>query len=191
MPRKALEIVGGNIQRTPDLVESAEVAATPTGNAIPRADAAGKLDSGWIGSVPFAALPVAESGEVSSTKVVAADDARLGNPSVGGDLSGTAQAATVVKLQGRAFANVAPANGQGIVWNQSANRWEPATVGGDAGNATQIQGRPVGAAAPATGDTLVWDGTQWGPAAGGGGGSVPDHVLAATALYLSQRGPFG
>ena len=152
-----------------DMVHAARVSLIPGAGQIPQADAAGKLDAGWIGDVPFAALPVAASGENSSTKVVRADDSRLGNPAVGGDLSGTAASATVIRLQGRAFANTAPSNGQGIVWSHVNNRWEPADVGGDAGNATALQGVAVSSATPATGDALVYNGTAWGPGAGGGG----------------------
>jgi DNA/RNA endonuclease YhcR with UshA esterase domain len=49
MPRKVLEITAaGEIARTPDMVESSEVATVPTTNAIPRANANGQIDAGWI-----------------------------------------------------------------------------------------------------------------------------------------------
>ena len=57
-----------------------------------------------------------------------------GDPTLGGDLSGTASAATVDGLQGRAVASTAPATGDrlrydGTQWAPSAARWEPLTNG--------------------------------------------------------------
>ena len=50
MPRRALEIntTTGSIQQTPDLVESSEVSTIPTLHSIPRANAHGKIDAGWL-----------------------------------------------------------------------------------------------------------------------------------------------
>ena len=116
-----------------DLVQAAMVAVVPAAHKIPQADAAGKLDAGWIPPLGISQLPVAADGEVSATKVVVADDSRLGNPPVGGDLSGTAASATVAKLRGRTVAAASPSNGQALVWDATANQWEPGTVSGGTG----------------------------------------------------------
>ena len=164
MPRKALQVntTTGTIERTPDLVESSEVQTTPTINAIPRAAATGLLNLGWI--------PVAADGEISDAKLVRADDSRFTSPTVGGDLSGTASSATVIRIQGRAVANIAPSDGDGLIWSHANNRWEPAeVVGGGGGDATSIQGRAVLSTAPVTNDALVWNGTAWTPSPVAGG----------------------
>jgi F5/8 type C domain len=160
MARKVIQIntSTGELEQTPGtVVESSEVATAATASGVPRADAFGKIHSDWIPALPIAALPVASSGEVSSTKVVRADDSRLGNPSVGGDLTGTALAATVVKIQGRAVSNAAPANGDVLVWDQTTLRWEPGLGvgvggegGGDLGNPMIAAGDLIYGSAPST-----------------------------------------
>jgi len=170
-------------RRWREMVHAARVSLVAGAGQIPQADENGKIDAGWIGEVPFSAIPVAAAGENSAVKVVPADDPRLGNPNVGGDLSGTALSATVTKIQGRSVTATAPSDGQGLVWSHANNQWEPAAVGGDAGNATQIQGRDVAATAPNTGDALVWNGTAWAPAVGGGGTSNSSGAI----LYLFEN----
>lgn len=90
--------------------------------------------------------------------------------SLGGDLSGTPDVATVAKLQGRALASTAPTTGQSIVW--SGTQWAPraAIVSGDVTVTTvgqaavvALQGRALASTAPTTGQVIRWDGTQWAP----------------------------
>lgn len=130
MTTRALQIntTTGDVERTAELVEAADVATEPTMHGIPRADAFGKIARGWIPLLDIDALPTAQDGEVSASKVVRADDSRLGNPAVGGDLSGTAAAALVVRLHGRAFANASPADGDVLIWNDQAQQWEPTAI---------------------------------------------------------------
>ncbi|MGB9618821.1 MAG: hypothetical protein ACPL7K_00245, partial [Armatimonadota bacterium] len=49
---------------------------------------------------------------------------------VAGDLTGTVNAATVVKIQGRPVAASAPTDGAALVWNGTSQQWEPGTVSG-------------------------------------------------------------
>jgi trimeric autotransporter adhesin len=60
--------------------------------------------------------------------------------SVGGDVSGTLDGATVAGLQGRAVSNATPLNGQTLTWNGAASEWRPTTGGGGggAGMASQL-----------------------------------------------------
>ncbi|RRR75277.1 MAG: discoidin domain-containing protein [Candidatus Viridilinea halotolerans] len=167
MPRKAIELSGGELVRTPDLVEASEVATVPSINGIPRANAEGRIAAGWVAPLAIDQVPVAAAGEVSSQKIVRADDPRLGSSTTGGDLAGPVVSATVVRLQNRAFSATAPANGQVPMWSHALNRWEPGTIssggGGSDGNATQIQGWPVDSAEPSAGDMFAWNGAMWTP----------------------------
>ncbi|MBX3101966.1 MAG: hypothetical protein KF690_05615 [Bacteroidetes bacterium] len=45
-----------------------------------------------------------------------------------GDVTGAPNATVVERLQGRAMANTAPANGQVLTWNNALSRWEPTAV---------------------------------------------------------------
>jgi len=47
------------------------------------------------------------------------------DPTMGGDVSGTASAAVVEALQGYAVQNHAPEDGEVLTWNDSESRWEP------------------------------------------------------------------
>jgi len=55
---------------------------------------------------------------------------------LGGDVTGATGSTTVVALQGRSVSNTAPADGQALVWNDSANQWEPQTVSSGSGAPT-------------------------------------------------------
>lgn len=189
-----LNLATGELELAPvPLLDEQEASTTAAAGKIPRAGTNGQIDDDWLPLIPLAKLPVADDGEVSETKLVRADDGRLGNPPVGGDLSGTAAAATVIGLRGRTVANAAPLDGNGLVWNAAADRWEPGEVSGGSGDATQIQGRDVASAEPANGDALVWNAanSQWEPSPASGGSSSDDRVLIALALVLQRQRPFG
>jgi len=47
-----------------------------------------------------------------------------------GDLSGDFPAPIVSKILGRALSTTAPTDGQGLLWNNAANMWEPKTLAG-------------------------------------------------------------
>lgn len=57
-------------------------------------------------------------------------------PALGGDITGTPNAATVTQIQGRPVASMAPAPGQALVWNGTTSRWEPflLAAGGGSGS---------------------------------------------------------
>ncbi|MEI6179296.1 MAG: hypothetical protein WCP31_00965 [Chloroflexales bacterium] len=161
----------GELERvaTP-LLDQAEASTTPSAGLLPRADGTGKLALGWV--------PVAADGEVSAVKVVRADDSRLGNPTVGGDLSGTASSATVAKLRGRTVATTAPADGQVMTWDDAAQVWTPETPtsGGTVG---LPDGGTTGQVLTKTTDAD--DAVAWADPTGGGGASP------ASRLYLHGR----
>jgi len=56
-----------------------------------------------------------------------------GVSTLAGDVSGPAGATVVTAVQGNAVAITTPTNGQALVWNGSANQWQPQTVSGGAG----------------------------------------------------------
>jgi hypothetical protein len=72
---------------------------------------------------------------------------------VGGDLSGTTAAATVIKLQNNAVSSNMPTNGQALIWSSDNSDWEPTSPGGDlSGNfATTTVSKIDGASVPAAG----------------------------------------
>lgn len=47
---------------------------------------------------------------------------------LGGDLSGNFQAATVTRLQNRPVSATAPADGQALIWDQTSGQWRPGNV---------------------------------------------------------------
>lgn len=92
----------------------------------------------------------------------------------GKDLAGDGLNQTVVGIQGRGVSSTAPTDGQTLIWNNSASKWEPGiiisfTAGNDLSgtNTSQtvigIQGRPVASTAPNIDETLVWNGSVWAP----------------------------
>lgn len=158
-------LISNNDER---FVEESDVSTTPVPSGIVQAGSNSKIDSNWL-QVPLdlSILPVADDGVVSSTELVRADDSRLGNSVVGGDLSGNILSATVVGLQGRPLLSTSPTDGQAIVWNNVQGRWEPGSGSGT--DAISIQGNPVSTTVPISGDVLEWNGTAWTPSAPSGG----------------------
>lgn len=103
---------------------------------------------------------------------------------IGNDLGNTALYPQVIGLQGRPFANTAPASGQVIIWDSGISSWRPGNVtgGGGGGASVTVSDTPPGS--PSAGD-MWWksdtgslfiyyndgDSSQWVEAAGGGGGT--------------------
>ena len=57
---------------------------------------------------------------------------------MGGDVSGTADAATVVAARGRTIASTAPSNGQVLTWVSASSNWAPATPSASSGAGTGV-----------------------------------------------------
>jgi hypothetical protein len=80
---------------------------------------------------------------------------------MGGDVSGSSNAATVAKIRGLAIDTVAPTDGQVATWEAASSKvkWKTPASGSFSGNATSIQGNPVVPAAASIGDgqTYVYD----------------------------------
>ena len=91
--------------------------------------------------------------------------------SIGGDVTGSTLAATTVtSVQSRSVASTPPSNGQALIWNSSANQWQPQfpggasqSLGGDlsgtVANATvaSIQNRLVSTTPPTGGQVMTWN----------------------------------
>jgi len=91
--------------------------------------------------------------------------------SIGGDVTGSSLAATTVAaVQNRSVAATAPSNGQALMWNSSANQWQPQfpsgsaqSLGGDlmgtVANATvaSIQNRVISTTPPTNGQVMTWN----------------------------------
>jgi len=124
---------------------------------------------------------------------------------LGGDVTGQSNAATVTQIQGHAIAPTAPLSGQSLTWNTSTNRWEPQTVAGGGGSTLggdvvgpsgtntviQLQGHPVLSTIPSPGQALIWNGStgRWEPQtlpSGGGSGASMASQLGDLAVTLSS-----
>jgi hypothetical protein len=73
------------------------------------------------------------------------------NHTLTGDVGGNLNATAVTALRNRLLSTTAPANGQALVWNATANQWEPQTVSGGVAGVSAFNSRS-GAVVPATGD---------------------------------------
>lgn len=78
---------------------------------------------------------------------------------VGGDLSGDTSNAIVTGIQGRVVANVAPTNGQALVWSAANNEWMPETVASGyvlpPASATILGGVKIGSGISVAGDGTI------------------------------------
>jgi len=72
-----------------------------------------------------------------------------------------------VSLQGKAVADTAPDDGDALVWNATAEQWEPAAVEGTGGATALDDLTDVTLGTPQTGDVLVYDTDHWEAAAPG------------------------
>ncbi len=107
-------------------------------------------------------------------------------PAAGGDISGNLATATVVGLQNRAVSNLAPANGQALVWNSSSSAWQPGIVSG--GAVSSVFGR-TGSITAQTGDyTFAQISGSIGSAQlPGAGGDLSGSVTNATVKALQGQ----
>lgn len=182
MPRKAVVVDTGLLVQQDGFLGTTDASVTSSADKVVQGNSAGKIDSSWIGSVPFTALPVAADGENSSTKVVRADDSRLSNPTVNGDVTGTLQATTVTKLRGRSIPATTPNDGQVLRYQQSTDSW----VYGDVSSSSSLT--------VTDGTTTVSNVTQltFSSITNNGGGSVTVNDSGGdggvgTFLYLFHR----
>ncbi len=86
-------------------------------------------------SVPYAVFSdMSDTARAAGTAVNAGTAVSAGSLTgtvpMGGDVTGTNSAATVVKLQGRDVSITAPTTGQVLTWNSGTSTWGPATDGG-------------------------------------------------------------
>jgi hypothetical protein len=115
-----------------------QIAGTVTDSQIAGGVNASKIGAGTVTNQAFGYL-----GNVTSD-LQAQLNGKAGLSPLGGDVTGNLGSTTVVALQNRAVANIAPSDGQALVWSASANQWQPGTVsgsgggGGGAGMASQL-----------------------------------------------------
>jgi len=100
-----------------------------------------------------------------------------------------------VKLQGRDLAATAPADGEILIWNDTATEWQPGGVTPGAHthteaditdldhDAVKLQGNAVGTAAPADGNVLIWNAgaSEYQP-----GAQLADKTIAAQMLFAVE-----
>ena len=112
-----------------------QLSGTVTDSQVAAGINASKIGSGSVANTAFGYL----ANVTSDIQAQLNSKAPASVASVGGDVSGTTAAETVVGLQGRAVAATVPTSGQALTWNSSANAWQPGTVAsGGAGMASQL-----------------------------------------------------
>lgn len=117
------------------------------------------------------------------------------SPAVGGDLSGSVGAATVVAIRGAAVSAAAKSDGQLMEWNDTGSQWDYASLGGDLGGkpsaavVERLQGRAVQDHAPLDGEVLTWvtANARWEPVSVSGGGATWASLYSA-GKYLDIDG---
>ncbi|HQY68740.1 MAG TPA: tail fiber domain-containing protein [Pyrinomonadaceae bacterium] len=116
-----------------------------------------------VTSTPYSVKSLSSDTATNSTNAVNATNATTAVSFSGvlsGDVTGSQNSATVVRLQGRNVANTAPLNDQVLKFNSTANQWLPGTDNTGAGGGGTITG--------------VMPGT--GLAGGGSSGSVTLNI---------------
>ena len=119
--------------RTGDVVAAngdyafSQIAGTVTDSQIAGGVNASKIGAGTVANQAFGFL----ANVTSDLQTQLNGKAALGP--LGGDVAGNLGSTTVVALQGRAVANIAPSDGQALVWSASANQWQPGAASGSGG----------------------------------------------------------
>jgi hypothetical protein len=115
---------------------------------------------------PGSSLP-AVAGQAG--RVLTTDGASVRWQVPGGDVSGAVETLRVIRLQNRAVADIAPANGETLTWNATALRWQPQTPASGSGTSITLQSsgvtignRPAWNVLPGLG--LIWALTDTGSA---------------------------
>ncbi len=120
----------------------------PTGTALPAVCSVGEMyfkTDGPAGQNLYACtapnvwtLQSGASGVPSVTgnagRVLSTDGATAAWRSLGGDVAGAPDAATVTGLRGRAVGTTLPADGQVLTWNEATGSWEPRVAGTTSGS---------------------------------------------------------
>jgi len=130
---------------------SAWQCAPLTAGTVTSIDAAWPLAVENAATTPSLSLPqagAASSGYLSSSDWSSFNLRYGASTQCGGDLAGTLAAPAVVRLQSRAVAPTAPANGQILKWSASQSQWEPSADLNSGGTLTAVT-----AVAPLTAET--------------------------------------
>jgi hypothetical protein len=115
-----------------------------------------------------------------------------GNPALGGDLSGTAQNATVNRIAGRAISTAAPADQQVLQWSASSSQWLPAapplpvSSGVTAGPGVTVAGSQV-AVDPATVLTSLTYSDSWPGATVSNATCSASRIISAAGAATGDR----
>jgi hypothetical protein len=128
----------------------------------------GTLDAGGLKINGTALAAVATSGSYTDL---------INQPSLVGDVTGGLGANTVAKLQNRALANVAPTDGQALIWSAANSQWQPGTIASGGGAISSVFGR-TGTVTAQTGDYTFAQ----------VGGTLPDSALPSDAVTTGVLG---
>lgn len=152
--------------------------STPSSNTILNGDVTGSYNANTVTKIRNKSVSSSEpvAGDVLTWSAISGwTPTQPSTPSItlGGDVTGSASANTVTKIQGRSVLSTAPTDGQLLTWSSADSAWKPATSSG--GSAST--GQPILTYYSSTAQSITVDNT-WT--------TITDMDLNGSTTYLAN-----